>query len=385
MPGHELSRSFATCRDEPDPDVQHLLRRSGRQHLLPVERHGAQACRTRLTRRKPCPPSRTADIWTDVSSPEQLPQLFNPPGGYVQNCNSPPYFGNLHAPLDPGAITRRTFRPTTSACAAQHSLRLVDNDEKFTLEQVRDMKHSPLMLLAERVKPDLIKPLCASRSRTRKLQAAIEVLETWDNTVSADSRGGTLFENWWDRYMKARAKICRRMERGRTHLVAARTGRPAGAVQAFAAALDEVTRNFTAGADVAWGEAHRIRKGEASICPSAAARAWRAASACSASKRAEDHKLVANTGDSWVFAVEFSEPPQAYTVRGIQPKRRGRLAALCRPGRAVLRRQDEACGVHRRARSPPSCLGRITPARNRRRSHAGPRRVSRTNPQRKQG
>jgi acyl-homoserine-lactone acylase len=28
----------------------------------------------------------------------------------------------------------------------------------------------------------------------------------------------------------------------------------------------------------------------------------------------KDHKLVANSGDSFVFAVEFSQPPRAFTI-----------------------------------------------------------------------
>jgi acyl-homoserine lactone acylase PvdQ len=31
-------------------------------------------------------------------------------------------------------------------------------------------------------------------------------------------------------------------------------------------------------------------------------------------RRDDDQKLVVNSGDGWVFAVEFSEPPQAWTV-----------------------------------------------------------------------
>ena len=31
-------------------------------------------------------------------------------------------------------------------------------------------------------------------------------------------------------------------------------------------------------------------------------------------REAEDGKLVARTGDSWVFAVEFADTPKAYTI-----------------------------------------------------------------------
>ena len=73
------------------------------------------------------------------------------------------------------------------------------NDKKFTLEEVCELKHSPTMLLAERVKGDLIAAV-REQPANSEFEAAVRALEAWDNTVSADSRGGTLFADWWDRY-----------------------------------------------------------------------------------------------------------------------------------------------------------------------------------------
>ena len=78
---------------------------------------------------------------------------------------------------------------------------------------------------------------------TSELEAAIKTLEAWDNTVSADSRGGTLFNNWWDRYYdKGKGK----------HAVAWSAAEPTAtprgladserAVKLFLAALEEVTQ-----------------------------------------------------------------------------------------------------------------------------------------------
>ena len=83
---------------------------------------------------------------------------MNPPGGYVQNCNSPPYLTNLQAPLDPARFPAH-FSPNDLSLRTQHSLQLVNNDKKLSLEDVCILKHSPRMLLAERVKEDLISAL----------------------------------------------------------------------------------------------------------------------------------------------------------------------------------------------------------------------------------
>src|SRR5262249_37140355 len=114
------------------------------------------------------------------------------------NCNSPPYLTNLKAPLDPARFPAH-FSPNDLSLRTQHSLRLVDNDKKFTLEEVCELKHSPLMLLPERVKGDLIAAVRAAQP-TSEVEAGLSALERWDNTVAAESHGGTLFAEWWDRY-----------------------------------------------------------------------------------------------------------------------------------------------------------------------------------------
>ena len=272
---------------------------------LPHPAHKAQAV----------PASRTSEIWTTFHSTAELPQLLNPAGGYVQNCNSPPYLTNLLAPLDPARYPPH-FSPNDLSLRTQHSLRLVHNDKRFTLEEICDLKHSPLMLLAERVKGDLIAALRAT-GPTSELEAAIKVLENWDNTVAAESRGGTLFVNWWERYSE---KDKRPNKYATAWSAADPTATPRGladasrAVATFIEALEEVNRLYGR-PDVSWGEAHRLRKGSVDL-PVSGGPGTMGCFRVLDYRTAGDGKRVANTGDSWVFAVEFSQPPKAYTVVG---------------------------------------------------------------------
>ncbi len=254
--------------------------------------------------------ARTGDIWTQFHATGDLPQLFNPPGGYVQNCNSPPYLTNLRSPLDPARYPSY-FPANNLSLRTQHSLRLIDNDEKLSLEQVCEMKHSPMMLGAERVKRELIEALRDSQPNS-EIAAAIDVLENWDNTVSAESRGGTLFENWWNRTMKNSPEFAVAWNAAEPTSTPRGLIDPPVAVEAFAAALEEVTRH-QGRADVAWGEAHRLRKGSVDL-PVSGGSGLAGCFRVLGFRQDADHKLVANTGDSFVFAVEFSQPPKAYTV-----------------------------------------------------------------------
>jgi acyl-homoserine-lactone acylase len=255
--------------------------------------------------------TRTADIWTTFHSISELPQLFNPAGGYVQNSNSPPYLTNLSAPLDPAKYPSY-FGPNDLSLRTQQSLRLIHNEKQFTLEEVCDLKHFPGMLLAERVKGDLIAALKSSQP-TSNVESAIKVLEAWDSTTAADSRGGTLFANWWDRYF----------EKGVGRFAVPWSAddpiaTPRGladiqrAVKMFTPALAEVKRLYGR-PDVAWGEVHRIRKGKVDL-PLSGGSGLMGCFRVLDFRPDKDHKLVASGGDGWVFAVEFSQPPKAYTV-----------------------------------------------------------------------
>jgi acyl-homoserine-lactone acylase len=262
--------------------------------------------------------ARWSDVWTRFHVTADLPQLFNPPGGYVQNCNSPPYLTNLFAPLDPKNYPSY-FSPDDLSLRTQHSLRLVHNDRKFSLEEVCELKHSPLMLLAERVKADLVAALRAEPA-TPELEEAIRTLKAWDNTVSADSRGGTLFANWWDRYAARNPETGTQVGQfavpwRRAEPMTTPRGLSDGkrAVAKFHEALREVNESY-ARPDVAWGDVHRIRKGKSVDLSVSGGDGLMGCFRVVDFRKDRDGKLAAWRGDGWVFAVEFSQPPKAYTV-----------------------------------------------------------------------
>jgi acyl-homoserine-lactone acylase len=245
-----------------------------------------------------------------VLETSELPQLLNPPGGYVQNCNSPPFLTTLKAPLDPAKFPPYLGANNVSL-RSQHSLRLVDNDDKFTLDEVMHRKHSPGMLLAERVKGDLIAAV-RSGETTPDIDSALSILAAWDDTVTADSRGSVLFTNWWQRYLAAKGK----------HAVewtaADPTATPRGLADAelarkcFAEAVADVKQSYGS-VDVRWGDVHRLRKQGVDL-PLSGGSGLMGCFRVLEFRKDADGKQVANSGDSFVFAVEFSDPPQGYSI-----------------------------------------------------------------------
>jgi acyl-homoserine-lactone acylase len=207
---------------------------------------------------KAIPASRTADIWTDFLRTDELPQLVNPPGGYVQNSNSPPFYTNLKALLNPADFPPY-LRENNVSLRTQHGLELISGDEKLSLEDLRERKHSPRILVADRVKGDLLAALGDS-SANDEFTAAAALLEAWDNTVKTDSRGATLFVEWWKRYEQAGGQFAVAWNTGEPLETPRGLADPELARTTFREAMSNVERRFGA-IDVAWGDAHRFRKG----------------------------------------------------------------------------------------------------------------------------
>ena len=96
-----------------------------------------------------------AHPWTAFHSIDDFPRLLNPPGGYIQNANNPPQFVSLRDPIDMSKYPS-SFERGPLALRPQLALDLLESKEKFSVDDVIDVKYSTRMLLAERVKRDVI-------------------------------------------------------------------------------------------------------------------------------------------------------------------------------------------------------------------------------------
>jgi acyl-homoserine-lactone acylase len=273
------------------------------------------------------PARKTAQVWTRAVDFDSLPQLLNPRGGYVRNENDPPYFTNLNEVLDPSRYPEH-FPEDRLRLRSQHSLELIHNKTKFSLEDVVRLKHSMRMLLADRVKADLITAVRAT-DPTGEVRSALELVERWDNTAAAESRGGVLFETWWWRYVRlspaapatpasvgfaADADTLFRQPWTAAAPITTPYGlaNPERAAEAFAWAVEETERRFGAW-DVAWGEVHRVRRGDVDV-PVGGCSGLMGCFRVLSFGEDDDGKRFVNSGDGWVLAIEFTNPPRAYSV-----------------------------------------------------------------------
>jgi acyl-homoserine-lactone acylase len=259
------------------------------------------------------PARATGDVWTRYIPFDSLPQLLNPRGGYVRNENDPPYHTNLRQVLDRARFPANFPEPLLRL-RSQLSLALVDPQRKLSLEEVVALKHSYHMLLADRVKDDLVAAVRAS-GPAPPVADAIALLTRWDNTAAPASRGGVLFETWWRKYIEGTEADSMFAQPWRLDAPAT-TPRglkaPARAAEAFAWAVDETTRRY-GGYDVAWGDVHRVRIGKVDVPVGGCGGALGCFRVLNFRTDADGRRVVTG-GDGWVLAVEFGDVPRAYSV-----------------------------------------------------------------------
>lgn len=244
--------------------------------------------------------------WFAVRPLSELPQLLNPKSGYVQNSNNAPWYANLEQPIDRARFAHVAPQETMT-WRGRLSLGILSAEREMTLSELMAYKHESRDPVADRVKDEL---LAALRARAARWSEAAALLAGWDNRTDPGSRGAVLFRAWWEEYSHSRARPFR------TAWSAADPVRtpggiadPAGAVAAFERAAAAVVKAHGA-LDVAWGDVHRLRRGTVDLPAAGTDTTFQNA----AYARGDDGKYVLEAGDTYVLAVEFTDPPRAFSV-----------------------------------------------------------------------
>jgi acyl-homoserine-lactone acylase len=173
------------------------------------------------------------------------------------------------------------------------------------------------MLLADRLKDELVSAVSdhPGASGSAEVQAGLDVLREWDNTVAAEARGAVLFEAWYLAYADVVGEdgvFAEPWDEDRPLETPRSMGDPEAAVAAFVVAVGEVLEKWGR-LDVPWGAVHRVRVGSADLPVGGCTGAY----GCFRVlwfEEDEDGLRKVRGGDGWVFAVEFGEVPRAYSI-----------------------------------------------------------------------
>ncbi len=262
-------------------------------------------------------------VWKKMLAPRSFPRLLNPSGGYSQNCNNPPWYASLRNPLDAHRYPAYLEEERAVALRPQMALQMLESQEKFSFEDVIRLKFNTRMLLADRVKADLLKAAAGVDRPSDALQRGRRALEAWDNRVDASSKGAVLFQRFWDTYSRAVPQpYAVPWDSAKPAATPYGLSNPALAAKHLEdAALWTVQRYGSE--DVAWGEVHRFRFGALDL-PADGASGNYGLFRVVQFNELPDGKQVAGQiaadappvgfGDAWVLAVDFSRPVRAMSV-----------------------------------------------------------------------
>lgn len=247
-------------------------------------------------------------VWSEVHPFADMPRVVDPPSGWVQNANDPPWVSTWPPALDAGGFPAY-FAPSGLAFRPQRSIRMLRESGTLSLGELIRLKHSTRSELADRVLPELL--AAAAEHGSPAAREAAAVLAAWDRATDAGSRGAVLFEAW-QRRAAGGSPFARAWSPDDPLETPDGLADPAAAAAALEAAAAEVEERWGR-LDVAWGEACRLRGGGHDL-PANGASGSLGVFRVTACAGPPDAPRQVVGGDSFVAAVEFADPPRAFAL-----------------------------------------------------------------------
>jgi acyl-homoserine-lactone acylase len=257
-----------------------------------------------------------ATLWTDVHAYGDLPRVADPATGWLQNANDPPWTTTFPSPLRPEDFAPYMAPRTPLAFRPQRSARMLAEDTAITFEELVTYKHSTHVESADHILEDLV--LAARTHGSDRARRAAQVLEAWDRSADADSRGTVLWNEFLQRFLQ------RRWPGGSPFdvpwMASAPFSTPDGLAdpEVTAQVLDsaaEAVENTYGTLDLPWGEIHRLRRDSVDL-PASGGPGGIGIFRVLGFADAGDGKRAASSGDSFVAAVEFGETVRAAAILG---------------------------------------------------------------------
>ncbi len=269
--------------------------------LVPVRSSGDWAYWDRVI-----PGGRSEDVWTEVHSYDDLPQVRNPGSGWLQNSNDPPWTSTMPVMLDPNDFPAY-MAPRFMDFRSQRSARMILEDESITFDELIAYKHDTHLEFADRILDDLFAAVEASGSE--KAKAAKVVLENWDRKAEVDSRGTALFYNWAKKFGLANANFSTGWDLKSPNTTPDGISNPARAVELLELAATE-TEAQLGSLDSPWGEFYRINYNGKDLPGNGMDGSMGVYRVAWPGGGDKEHLYIGG-GDSWVGVIEFGEQVKA--------------------------------------------------------------------------
>lgn len=256
------------------------------------------------------PGDTSATLWTDTHPYEDLPRLRDPDTGWVQNGNDPPWTATWPQALEPADFPPY-LTPHGTGFRPQRSIGTLREDERISFEEVIAYKHATRSELADRLLDDLL-PLARGSGRP-ELERAAAVLESWDRRFDAASRGAVLFflfvRELTPRFGSLQNAFARPWSSEAPLTTPDGVADSARTVDALLEAADMAERGYGA-IDVSWGEIFRLQVDTLDLPASGVSDPFGALRVVGYAPL-RDGRFRSAFGDSYIAAIEFSDPVRA--------------------------------------------------------------------------
>lgn len=246
---------------------------------------------------KPVPGNTSKSEWLGIHSMKDLVQVLNPPTGYLQNCNIGPDMMARGLRLDRSAYPSYIYHegPGATNTRGRRAVELLEAHPKLTITEamaialdthadgcegwqsaIRRAVHGVDMTKRRKgVDPDTLKK-------------AVETLLAWDGMMDQQSSGATLYRGL-------------RVVAEEHHF--RRDGSNEALIDALAETLAWLKTNYGT-AEVAYGQVHRIRRGESSW-PVSGGESGGGSTLRAISSSLRGKTYLGHDGQNWTQLVEF--------------------------------------------------------------------------------
>jgi acyl-homoserine-lactone acylase len=247
-------------------------------------------------------------LWTKIHPYQDLPRVLDPPSGWLQNANDPPWTTTFPSAINPDRYPPY-MAPHFMDFRAQRSARMLAEDNKISFEETISYKHSTRMELADRLLDDLIPALRKEGSKLA-LQAA-EVLKKWDRQANADSRGAVLFA-FWSEQMDFDTMFNTPWNENLPRTTPDGLADPNKAVAVLLRVAVNLEKVYGA-IDIPWGEVFRLKYGGVDL-PANGGSGSLGIFRVVNFEPSSNNRFQPVAGDSYVAAIEFSQPVKAMVL-----------------------------------------------------------------------
>lgn len=270
--------------------------------------------------------------WNGLHGINEIVQLKNPANGWIQNCNSTPFFAAA------GSSPKKENYPAYMAPDGQNyravnADRVLRRESKFTLDKLIAAAYDPTLAAFEKLLPALVTAYETTSDSTikKKLKEPMQVIASWNKQYGSGSVGCALSISWerkLEGIMQSRINPTDMANNrgGQVFVIDMMIAMTSGEekLKALSDAVDDLERDFGTW-NVTWGQINRYQRltgkieetfddSQPSIAVPSAPSFFGSLAAYGSRKYPGTKKYYGSVGNSFVAVVEFGPRIEAKSV-----------------------------------------------------------------------